>query len=48
MSDYQQYTCPDCGAVGAHPKKLAAPLCHKCKYKAVMKKSRNGVIIEEK
>lgn len=37
-----QYTCPDCGAIGASNYK---PLCHICNYKVYMEKSINGKII---
>lgn len=47
VSRNQQYTCPDCGAVGAHPKELPPPYCHVCDYKVKMKPSSNGRIIEE-
>lgn len=44
MSENMQYTCPDCGAVGAHPKTMKPPYCHKCEYRVVMKPSNNGEI----
>lgn len=47
MNTNQQYTCPECGSIGAHPKPLKAPLCHKCEYKVEMKPSHNGKILEE-
>ncbi len=47
MGNNQAYTCPDCGAGGAHPRDLPAPLCHKCDYKIKMKPSHNGKILEE-
>lgn len=48
MRKMQQYTCPACGAIGAHPADLRAPLCHgqKCNYKVTMKPSQNGKIME--
>ena len=44
MNKMQQYTCPKCGQVGAHPLHMKPPLCHKCDYKIVMKPSTNGRI----
>lgn len=43
-----QYTCPDCSAIGAHPRTAPPPLCHKCNYKVTMQPSNNGVIIVNK
>ena len=45
--DRYQYTCPECGHIGAHPKYLPAPKCDKCNYMVVMQKSLNGKIIDE-
>ena len=44
-----RYTCPKCGAIGAHYIDMKCPLCHKCDYKVEMKPSRNGkIIVKEK
>lgn len=43
----QQYTCPDCGAVGANRRKHKSPYCHVCPSRVLMKKSNNGRILEE-
>lgn len=41
----QQYTCPACLHVGAHPKTLPPPLCDRCGYGITMLPSRNGRIL---
>ena len=43
-TEMQQYTCPKCGCVGAHPREMKKPFCHRCGYKIEMKPSHNGVI----
>jgi len=40
----KQYTCPDCGVVGAGP--FGPYFCHICKDRVVMKESHNGKIIK--
>lgn len=41
-----QYTCPECGAIGASN---YIPLCHICDYDVEMKPSHNGkILIQEK
>ena len=45
--DMQQYTCPECGHVGASSIDLSIPpLCDKCDYSVIMEKSHNGKIQE--
>ena len=43
----QQYTCPRCNHIGAHPAHLPPPKCHRCEYLVVMMKSHNGEILGE-
>jgi len=47
MNDMQQYTCLDCGKIGASDKNAKPPLCHVCDYDVLMQKSHNGKIIKE-
>jgi len=46
MEDRQQYTCPQCGAVGAGAKG-ASYSCHRCKEGTTLLPSQNGKIIKE-
>ena len=39
-----QYTCPDCGSVGASD---YVPLCHVCDYNVLMKPSSNGRLLSK-
>lgn len=48
MKKMQQYTCPECGVIGAHPTTLPAPFCHVCVSRIKMKPSHNGRIIKDK
>lgn len=44
-----QYTCPECGAIGASPEDAYIPSCYVCSKdgkSAQMKRSHNGKIIE--
>ena len=49
MTKMQQFTCPECGMIGADPVDMPRPpLCHVCKYLVEMKPSQNGKIIMTK
>lgn len=40
----QQFTCPDCGRIGAGTPGPNLPLCDVCDYKVEMRPSNNGKI----
>lgn len=42
-----QYTCPECGRVGGHPKSMKPPFCDRCIGRVVMMPSNNGKIIND-
>ncbi len=46
FNERQQYTCPDCGRIGASSMNTPAPLCDRCDYMVTMRKSHNGRVIE--